>query len=404
MRVLALALSMVTAAAAAQGDTAALRLLAWSAAVDEHRAGETDAALGRIVSWSYHDIETMIGAIAVLVGGPGAGPRPDRPTMTAIRELQRKLQARGDFDTFRKRAAILHTDAALAYAPIVVDRPSMSNPHTPQPSRRVDVVSFDGKVERYELANPHWDYARLLLASLPAEPRRDPIVAQWYSAVGAHFLVNRAFAEAMEHYRRARGIVPDDPDVLYGEAWLQETLGAPRIQDYVRITTLENSATIVGVSSPSAHYRRAEELLTKAVAARPGFVEANLRLGHVLIRQHKYVDALPYLRRAVSDSRDAALTYYAHLFIGDAAFALDDREQAAQAYDVAAKLFPRSQAPYLGLGLVHRVNGERDQAASAVLAATAGDKDEPWFDYYDGNEGDADRLLDELRAPFKEPR
>ena len=67
-------------------------------------------------------------------------------------------------------------------------------------------------------------------------------------------------------------MVPNDPLVLYGEACLQETLGAPRIQNYVRVTTLPNGLVIQGVSSPQTHLRRAESLLRKALAADSHFV------------------------------------------------------------------------------------------------------------------------------------
>ena len=39
-------------------------------------------------------------------------------------------------------------------------------------------------------------------------------------------------ANAFRHFERAREVVPDDPDVLFGEACLQETLGSPRHAEF----------------------------------------------------------------------------------------------------------------------------------------------------------------------------
>ena len=64
----------------------------------------------------------------------------------------------------------------------------------------------------------------------------------------------------MRHFERARRVVPDDPDVLFGEACYQETLGAPRMQNLNRVTTLPNGLVILGVdvggNASSARGRR----------------------------------------------------------------------------------------------------------------------------------------------------
>ena len=122
------------------------------------------------------------------------------------------------------------------------------------------VKSFDGRVENFELENLHWDFAMDLLDALPAVPRRDPLVAEWYRAIGAYLVSERRFADALQHFDRARSVVPDDPKVLFGEACLQETLGAPRVQDYVRVTTLPNGMAFSEISAAPTHWRRAEGL------------------------------------------------------------------------------------------------------------------------------------------------
>ena len=237
--------------------------------------------------------------------------------------MSKNLRLRGDFEEFKKRAAILHTDAALLGSmPLVVEPPMAQLP--PQwaragNQRAVIVKSFDGRVESFELRNLHWDFAMDVLDALPAAPRRDPIVAQWYRAIGAYFVSERRFGDAQGHFTRARQVVPDDPRVMFGEACLNETLGAPRIQNYVKVTTLPGGLLIRGVESPSAHWRRADTLLRRAVSIDPQFAEARLRLGRISSALGRHEEALQFLERAIADAPDDRLRYYGHLFAGDGA-------------------------------------------------------------------------------------
>ena len=306
---------------------------------------------------------------------------------------------------------MLHTDAAILGSEAALVTP----PPSPLPSRsrqenerRVIVKSFDGQVQHFELQNLHWELPMDVLDSLPPKPVRDPIIGNWYRAIGAYFARERRFADAMVHFDRARGLVPDHPGVLYGEACLQETLGAPRIQNYVRVTTLPNGLLIQGVSSPPTHYRRAESLLRKALAADPALVEASLRLGRVLTQLQRHDEALPHLRKAIATAADPAITYYAHLFMGDATQALGQLDEARRQYENAIAIFQDSQAARLALGVVLRSLGDRAAARAAIDPALApaarGPDDDPWWEYYDGDAGQVDRLLAELRAPFTKPR
>jgi tetratricopeptide (TPR) repeat protein len=417
MRLAAVALA-VTLSGAPGNERALAMLRDWVAVVDEHTAGESDAALDSLTAWTYADLELMHAYVEALTEVPlNIRAREIRRSQIAssdlaeIKKLTKDLQRRGDFDRFRKRAAILHTDAAiLGDAPVVVDPPVAQHDRQcwacEQPRPRVDVKSFDGRVERFELANPHWQYAMSLLESIPAMPTRDPIVAQWYRAVGAFFAKGRRYADAIGHFAQARRVVPDDPLVLYGEACLEETLGAPRIQDYVRVTTLPNGLTIKGVSSPETHLRRAESMLRRSLAADPHFVDANLRLGRVLTQLKRHEDALPFLQAAIAESSDRTVTYYAHLFIGDATLALDRLSAARASYERAVAIYPDSQAARLGLAGALRAAGDRPGALAAmertlVKPPTTRVGDDPWWDYYFGDAANVDRLLAELRQPLR---
>jgi tetratricopeptide (TPR) repeat protein len=407
---------LLTSADVGADERTILRLRGWIDAVDSHAAGQTDPALAVVTAWTYDDLELMRPYVEALVLAP-----PDRNIdrvrrrrrlrrdESLILELTRSLQVRGDFDVFRKRAAMLHTDAAMlgSEAALVTPAPA-SLPSRPENERRVIVKSIDGQVQHFELQNLHWELAMDVLDSLPAKPVRDPIIGDWYRTIGAYFARERRFADAMVHFDRARRLVPDHPGVLYGEACLQETLGAPRIQNYVRVTTLPNGMFIDGVTSPPTHYRRAESLLQKALAGDAEFVEASLRLGRVLTRLERNEEALPHLRKAIASASDPAIRYYAHLFMGDATHALGQLDEARRQYEHAIAIFPDSQAARLALGFVLRSLGARTAARAAIdpalEASPRSPDDDPWWEYYDGDAGQVDRLLEELRAPFTRPR
>ena len=407
---------LLTSADAGADERTILRLRGWIDAVDAHAAGQTDPALAVVTAWTYDDLELMRPYVeAVLLAPPDRNRdrvsrrRRIRREMSAILEMTRSLQSRGDFDVFRKRAAMLHTDAAMlgSEATLVTALPP-SLASRSENEQRVIVKSLDGQVQRFERPNLHWELAMDVLDSLPAKPARDPIIGDWYRTIGAYFARERRFADAMLHFDRARRLVPDHPGVLYGEACLQETLGAPRIQNYVSVTTLPNGMFIDGISSAPTHFRRAESLLRRALVVNPGLVEASLRLGRVLTQLQRQEEALPQLRQVIASATDPAITYYAHLFMGDATAALGQLDEARRQYENAIAIFQDSQAARLALGFVLRSLGDRAAARAAIDPALEpvprGPTDDPWWEYYDGDAGQVERLLAELRAPFTKPR
>lgn len=406
-------------ASSADNERAMQMLNEWIVMVDRHAAGERDEALAKIGAWTADELDMIRAYVEAFSGVPlDNGNRAARrrqisgTDLAAIKQRTLDIHARGDFDTFRKRAAILHTDAAILESlPMVVPPPTARSQkprwRRDEPEPEVDVKSSDGRVERFEIANPHWQFAMDLLDALPAKPARDPIVPQWYRTIGAHFAWEHNFADAFRHFERARRVVPDDPDVLFGEACYQETLGSPRVQNLNRVTTLPNGLVILGVASAETHHRRAEGLLRRAIAARPAFVDARLRLGRVLSAQRQHDAALAHFAQVVAESRDDVLTYYAHVFAGDAALALDRAAESRASYERALASYPNAQAARLGLAAALRAAGNREAALDAVMTTItipAGERDgrdDPWWEYYEGDAANVERLLADLRAPFR---
>ena len=414
---LIVAITALSIAAPAYANARAIGMLRdWVAAVNGHAAGESDAALSSITAWTYDDLELMRAYLEALVDAPTRSNRErgkrrsslGGDDIDAIRDLEKIAQAGSGLDVFRRRAALLHTDAAIFGGPVVVSalpdrRHAIARA---RPERSVIVKSFDGRVENFELENPHWTLARDMLDALPGRPR-DPLLSQWYRAIGSYFAYERRWADALKHFEQARHAVPDDAQVLFGEACLQETLGSPRVQNFVRVTTLPNGLVIRGVFPPQTHWRSAENLLRRALAIDPQFVEARLRLGRVLFQQKKYDEALPFLVQAAGDSTDRTLRYYAHLFSGDALASLGRVEDARESYERAIAQWPTGQAARLGLAAAMRAAGDREQGLAVVVASLeeppADEDDEPWWEYPFGDAAHMQTLMDALRAPFAKP-
>jgi len=417
MRPIAVVLAVVLSGASA--DQRSIDMLRdWTEAVVRHRAGETDEALSKIGTWTYHDLEVMERFIESLVGAPSKGNEARRQRLAAltsadlaaIREMQIRLGV--DADAFRRRAAILHTDAALRLPLPKIVAPPTNVQQGPEWSRRpsgrrVDVISFDAQFQNLEYSNPHWDVAMDLLDALPASPR-DAFVGEWYASIGAYFVEQRQFSNALVHFDRARGLVPDDARVLYGEARLHETLSAPRMQNFVRATTMDNGVFVRGIESAARELRRAEGLLQKALSADPTLVTARLRLGRVIMQQQRWKEGLTHVERALAETKDPMLGYFANLFAGDAELALGNTDEAQRSYERALTLFPDAQAPRLGMAAALSVGGDREAAVAAVLPTLTKrpdgrGEDDPWWMYYDSNMEEATALLERLRAPFTEP-
>src|SRR5688572_17496734 len=127
MRVIALALA-ITLSGTSSDDRAMRMLHDWIAAVEAHAAGESDAALATITAWTYTDVELLRPFLEAFVDAPlrNNKGRQNRRSLiakgdlAAIREVARPHRDTGRLDTFRRRAAVFHTDAALLADPPAV--------------------------------------------------------------------------------------------------------------------------------------------------------------------------------------------------------------------------------------------------------------------------------------------
>jgi tetratricopeptide (TPR) repeat protein len=428
------------------------RLEQWLDAVREHVPGTQDAAFETVASWSIADVRTLWTQIEFLnwqmraqnrvtfsVGVAGmpsigstssprvrpvlacaaAGRALDAtclnvkgqvpaavygPNLLALSEAVDAGRRRGDGDNYiLRRGALLHADVAML-APPMVEAPVGAAALR----QRYRIHIIDGHQQSFGQVPVHWQIARMLLDNVqrPAAKRpeldKDVMVRLWYQATATWMQWHSDYEAA--HLERALEIFSSDADILFLAACIHEAYAGSRIQSAVHALAMP-AGVRSGLGSPRDELRRAERFLRRAVAARPAFTEAHLHLGRVLSLLGRPADAVGHLAKAIGGTEDQLLLYYGHLFLGAAHEALRQDAQSRAAYERAATLFPRAQAPHLGLTQLARRRGERDAALSALqtvftIGTDATTDDDPWWHYYTSQGRGADDLLTQLRRPF----
>lgn len=337
----------------------------------------------------------------------GARPTAIRYTnsqLERLRSLAATARSLGDDNIVLRRGALLHTDTAIA-------NPSRLEPlEAPSagPSR-IRINISDGRSTDIGNVAAHWELARMLLdfvkppeSARPA-PARDPMVRQWYRATVAW--MEQHEDHEIDHVDRAHELFPDDPDMLFLTACMHETFASSHIQSAVRSAVVPSGFSF-GLGSDRAELRKAEALFRRAIAARPRFAEARLRLGRTLTLLGQPAAASTELREAIDSTNDPLLQYYGHLFLGAAEEALSRFDEARAAYERAAALYPASQSPLLALSELARRRGDRGAALRAMelvfaLPAAEPERADPWWTYHVAQGRDADALLRAVWKPFR---
>lgn len=397
----------------------------WLLAVAEHQPGVLDPAARRVLAWSAADLAQLrehYPSVISLIRQPDIS-QFFRSLSTSVRvrqimystnELNRLRElARlhgmvepadlcpGDDPSRRpalnaanrllKRIAAFHLDLSVAE--------TRMDPQGRPDDRSSVVFRFDdGRPQSLGIGTGHWELGRDALdrvsqpCSLRPEPAKDPWIRDWYAASLLHQIARSRFE--VTHLVRALEIFRDDPELLFLGGVVHEALASPRIQ--VPLASGNAPRERLRVASSSAELDDAEDLLRRAL--RRGFegAETHLRLGNVLGLRGKHKEALPELERAVAMSgEDRVLAYYARMLHGRELEASGDRRAARVAYEQAARLFARAQAPRLALAQLLRAAGDGTSAATtleALLARTdESEADDPWWTYHLSGGRSADR-------------
>lgn len=375
------------------------RLEQWASALERHQPGEADEALRTLDDWTARDLtelELTFSATLALMRDPSTrifwrptprGARPGRPVQVlySLGELRQliaiaaRLERLGDNHVL-KRAAMLHTDVAVLE----------SGGDSTGASRRSDFFVFrfnDGQEVGQEDAIGHWDMASFFLhrvqpgkRDVRPNPASDGWVRRWYRTAIAYMLARQYYGVGLA--KRGAEIFRDDPELLFFDGVLHETLASPVVQEAFRGADYY-LRTSVGLSPRKSELDAAEDRLRRAVKLRPDFAEARLHLGRVLAELDRHKAALPELTQALASIQNTGLQYYGHLFVGRSSAALGDTAAARAAFERAARLSPNAQSPLLALSQLAYSRGDVAEA-TALLARVAdlpSDAGDPWWAY-----------------------
>lgn len=379
----------------------------WMAVVSQHTPGRVDAAVSTMRSWGRESLQNVrddLAAIRLLICERCSRPQQaDRfrtepvkigsqrawrtvyasKYIAELTEFVKRIGTTFDVNDLLKRGALLHTDIALRAPPVLTFAANADY----LPLQRTIVQLADGQQAGLEATVDHLDMARRLLDLVTPDPRgdvretpeRDQMVRLWYRATMSALLDLSQLD--LTHTDAALRLLPAESTVLFLAGAHHETLAAPRYQSAVVTRTLGGVSVL---ASEQEELRRAEDLFRRAVKADPEYVEAHLRLGQVLGRLGRHDEALRELRMAAQAS-DPVITYYAHLLIGREEDARGDVPSARGAYERAAALVARAQAPRLALSEIEMRSGNRTAARrwidEALGASGSTPSADPWTVY-----------------------
>ncbi|OFW30095.1 MAG: hypothetical protein A3H97_24290 [Acidobacteria bacterium RIFCSPLOWO2_02_FULL_65_29] len=432
------------------------RVEQWLTAVLHHEPGTTDASAQQAASWSGQDLRTLWIDLSVLVRlmrtpgmsafnvqsepypkpttiryspshlnrmralacvAAGTAQSPACSALGALRDLDpdllelavRTSDARlDDADNFiLRRGALLHADVAMLLPNASADPLGLSGAAAADNFR---VTIADGRQTQLRREGFHWDVGRGLLAYVrprdserPA-PGRDEMVRQWYVATAAWMQDRGDYDTA--HLARARELFPADLDILFLSGCLHETFASPPVQSVVQGAVLPTGITLA-VGPEGRELRQAESYFRRSLQLNPAHPEARVRLGHVLARLNRHADAARELREAVASTDDDLLRYYASMFLGATAEALQLYDEAQAAFERAAAHYPTAQSPRLALSELARRRGDRGGALREMqrvfaLPVSQFERYDPWWNYDKAQARNIGDLLARLRRPFLE--
>lgn len=431
------------------GATAAA-VQSWVGSVKSHTPGRADSSVVTVATFSYETREDLNAGmelfLRVLLRKGFDTKKYDTRSNQAVRTIVAigHEAADPDGDSFLKKAAILHSDAAAygdRHPGSPTDVPTKAPPHRqelrigagmgmPIQVRRDEpvpplltknrlILDQDGQVVGEVVASWNWPFARSLLDLVGTDrggPSRDPFVAAWYHATAAYMLASGMYGDLTPHLQRAADVFPDDASILFDRACYAELLGLPMHQallsereiiDRKRADTgaptwtRSNSPPSLRIPLAEKTNDEAERLFRRSLGIDPELVEARVRLARLLDLRERHQEAFAELKTALAENPTRVVAFYAHLFAGRLSQTMGLVDEASRHYQAALALFPDAQSAFLASSQLalrrSDVPGtlapiERLSARSAVFTA------DPWWQYHLCAGRDADELLKALWA------
>ncbi len=185
-----------------------------------------------------------------------------------------------------------------------------------------------------------------------------------------------------------RGILPDDPVVLYESGLLQEMFATHWQTAAPGGTTrgiLWRPPLDIVLANRPVRLERAEQWLRASLRNNPTNVMARLHLGRVQMMRRANDEALELLHGVFESTPDSATAYLAAIFT----VALHEREgslaEATLAYRQAIERFAQGHSARLALSEVLQRAGRGEESRAVLLGVLTEDSDtrrEPWSWYF----------------------
>ena len=254
----------------------------------------------------------------------------------------------------------------------------------------------------------HWTIAYGLLDAIVDQPVpkggvQAAWIRDWY--VASAMLMQQTGRYDQLHLERGLRIFSDDPELRFLSACQHEIDASPVIQHAMEslAATLPRGATSP-IQNPRNELQAAASDLRAAIARRPDWGEAHLRLGRVLARawQPSGIDRSSANRTGPHGWRPrAALPVGA--VPGRVTRTSRSIRRGKDAYEQASALFPSAPSARLAISQLARRQGDGDGALAAMkplLESTAGDDTvvDPWWQYSTLQARDAEERFERLRT------
>jgi tetratricopeptide (TPR) repeat protein len=224
----------------------------------------------------------------------------------------------------------------------------------------------------------HLDLAsRLAALLLRARPNQEGFVRRFYLAMMLWAYREEQWATAFDLAAQGRKLFPRDPELLLAIGSLEESVGSlgtrgpePSPEGLAQLsTTATFRVDLAERTARQRHFLEAEKALAEAIAAEPALMEAQLRLGRVLWRHGKPEAARQRLESVIAGSREPALVYLAHLFLGRVHEDAGRLTEAEREYRAALDAAPQAQTPQIALA--HVLQGLRDEVGAGAAIRRA---------------------------------
>lgn len=333
---------------------------AWTADVHAHQAGTIDAPARAIANWPWARLSPVL----------------------------ERIERSAPPDTILKAAAV--------YLDIAIHLPRELRPTYPTDGRVINTL--DGRAMHLGQLDTQVWWARHMVNALlqrSDDPAHGARILDWYQRIARLFAGRLNYADLQWHLEAALLRFPNDPVLLLDRGCLDEALAAPLVQQ-VTYAELGAGLGLPGNNAPGTarlrfpmlsvegHRREAEQYYTRSLASRASG-EAHVRLGWLLLQRRRPREAVPHLQAALDDP-DAAVRYYARLFLGHARTVDGPAAAAIESFTAALELFPDAHAPHLGISRVHMREGDAAAAAAALRHVAGGrpasETADPYWTYY----------------------